>query len=1161
MQRPSQPVMWLAGSLLLASLSLPLYAVVPLPPYPQCGAVADQADQSCPNDFREDWRYLSYIKDDYKNKVRTQEWALGSGFSLDKALQRETGDWRVTIAVLDSGIHWDAQDLVNKHWLNARELPLPRNSTGQTSSTYDLNGDGIFNIQDYAQDARVSLSAGQDRADGLLDPSDLIAVFSDGIDQDGNGYTDDIAGWDFFWNDNNPYDTVRYGHGTFEANDAAAEGGNGLDDMGPCPSCSVLNLRVGDSFITDVNLFAEATLYAADMGASVIQEALGTYNNSVFAQDAIAYANAKGLTVVASNADETSIHANSPANNEGTLVVHAIRYDTNSESSASTFLAMANCTNFGGNLHLSVPGTDCSSEATARAAGIVGLVYSAALKNGLKLTPQEIFQLMNGTADDIDVPETYNDGAPKLYPSQPGWEAYFGYGRVNAYRAVDRVYQRKIPPEVEWTSPEWFQTVDPSRTPVVSLQGRIAASRSSTFSYVVEYAVGLSPLAADFVVLKSGTSASVLNGTLASFDLRTIPLNKLDPLAKVEPLTVEDTHVDRVNKINRYTVTLRVRATDATGNSGEARRTIYVHTDPELLPDFPLSLGSSLESSPKLADLNGDGRDELLQATSDGWVHAFQADGSELSGWPVKSRRFPALDPARVGQHTGAPAYKSGAVSADRGQAFISTLAVGDVDGDGMPEVVGTTLDGDVYAWKKEGTLLTGFPATIDFTKATDALTSENNFLEAGFFSSPALGDLNKDGKLDIVVGGMDQWVYAFNYQGKQLPGWPVQLRYVAGDGTSPNRDRIMVSPALGDLDGNGTLEVVIGTNELIDGNQSPTYAIHADGNLHSGGPFLSGWPILTSGLYGDVLPGVGKGTCSSPALADIDGDGRLEVATHTITGYPTRQSASIYRYNGRPFSRMGQSRRDWGALSNTEEPSGFVTINSGTFGDLDQDGDVDYVLNMGGFNALLNLLQGARRTEHNYLIGAWDARTGISLAGFPQQVADMQFFMNPTMADLDGDSLPEVIHGDGAFMLWAFNRVGEQPAGWPKFTGQWNLSAPAVGDMDGDGFLEVVAGTRGGWLYAWHTTGTTAARGGVVEWSSFHHDLRNSGNYETAAEERMATLELNAARTHTQEGLTEGMGCALSSAGPGSSEGKSTGAGGWLLLGGMVCLVRRRRK
>jgi len=1075
-------------------------AVLPLPTYPLCGSIPDEDDANCPADFHEDWRYLSYIKDEYRNRVRRDEWAIGSGFWLDKAFGLETGDYAVTIAVLDSGIQWEKEDLVNKHRLNPAELPLPKRADGSTSSVHDLNGDGIFNIRDYAGDARVTITDGEDVADGLLDPSDLIAVFSDRIDQDGNGYVDDISGWDFFWNDNNPYDTVRYGHGTGEAEDSAAEGGNG-DNIGTCPNCSILNLRVGDSFVTEVSTFAEAVVYAADNGASVIQEALGSLNNSSFTIDALNYAYEKGITVVASAADETSIHQNQPANNEGTLVVHAIRYDGESEDSSRTFLAFGNCTNFGGHLDLSISGTSCSSEATGRGAGLVGLIYSAALHKGITLSPNEVRQLLIQTVDDIDVKETYDDGRRMWYPSQPGWDRYFGYGRPNIYRAVDLVLTDRIPPEADLSSPEWFQVLDPSRTPVVSLEGTLAAKRSTSYTFFVEYGIGLDPLNEAFKILNQGARATPFKGTLATFDLRTLPKEALDPASSIEPLAMDDTNVDRFEKVNRYTVTVRVRVIDAEGRKAEARRTLYVHEDPDLLEAYPLYLAASLEASPKLFDLNGDGRDELIQATADGVVLALQADGTNLPGWPVQTRRLRSLDPAVAGNHLEAPAFRSGAVRADRGQGILATPAIGDLDGDGLVEVVAATYDGEVYAWRNDGTLLPGFPASLDYGMATDAHTSPDNFLEAGFFGSPALADLDGDGYLDIVAGGMDQWVYAWDHTGAPLVGWPVYARYTGASESEVHQDRIMTSPAVGDLDGDGSLEVVIGTNEIVDEQHSPTYAIHGEGNLHPGGPFVAGWPVLTQGLYGDVLPVVGKGTCSSPVLADIDGDGTLEVATHTVVGYPSPEYPSIFRHDGRPFSWMRHGRRDYGALTNTDEPMGFVTINTGSFGDIDQDGDLDYALSLGGLRAVVNLAVGAKRVEHNYLMGAWDAISGHPLNGFPQQVPDLQFFMNPAIADVDGDGLPEVMSGSGGFTVDGFDRDGAQPEGWPKFTGQWNSASPAVGDMDGDGLLEVVQPTRSGWIFAWHTSGFTRARGGVVEWSSFHHDPHNTGNYQEPLE------------------------------------------------------------
>src|SRR5207253_958233 len=87
-----------------------------------------------------------------------------------------------------------------------------------------------------------------DVAIAVLAPQDLIIAFSDGTDADHNGFVDDIAGWDFLDNDNDPYDDVQYGHGTGEASDSSSEANNG-GQSGACPNCMVVPLRVGDTFV------------------------------------------------------------------------------------------------------------------------------------------------------------------------------------------------------------------------------------------------------------------------------------------------------------------------------------------------------------------------------------------------------------------------------------------------------------------------------------------------------------------------------------------------------------------------------------------------------------------------------------------------------------------------------------------------------------------------------------------------------------------------------------------------------------------------------------------------------------------------------------------------------------------------------------------------
>ena len=138
---------------------------------------------------------------------------------------------------------------------------------------------------------------------------------------------DDMVGWDFLDDDNDPFDDVQYGHGTGEARDSSGEADNG-GDIGACPNCMVIHMRVGDSFIADSNRFAQAAIYAADNGVDVIQEALGTLNNSSLSRAAVEYAYEHGVTVIASAADEAAQHHNWPSSLPHVILVNSIeKYD------------------------------------------------------------------------------------------------------------------------------------------------------------------------------------------------------------------------------------------------------------------------------------------------------------------------------------------------------------------------------------------------------------------------------------------------------------------------------------------------------------------------------------------------------------------------------------------------------------------------------------------------------------------------------------------------------------------------------------------------------------------------------------------------------------------------------------------------------------------
>jgi hypothetical protein len=1003
-----------------------------------------------------------------------------SGISADLAWKISTGRRDVVVAILDSGIRWHERELVNQFYLNRGELPEPQDASGHsTPGVYDLNGDGVFNIQDYAADRRFWDFNGN----GILDPGDLIALASDGVDGDGNGYVDDICGWDFFEGDNDPFDDTFFNHGTGRAKEAVAEGNNGIGGIGVAPHASLLPVRIGDSFVVDVTDYAQGVLFAVDSGAQVVAAAVGSVNNTAFARAAVEYAHRKGAVLIASAADENSFHHNYPSNYDPAVSVKAIVPDSfvspiesRLASLTTTFQQHSGCANFGPHIELAVPSDSCSSGATGIGGGVVALIVSRGkdlVDRGLlpaPLTADEVKQIATLSADDVF--DQRSNHRARLYPSQPGWDQYYGYGRVNARAALDRAAPGSIPPEADLRGPDWYATLDPAKDSVVDISGTVAARRAASYRYTVEYGVGVEPREEDFVAIRvSGRRTEPVTGTLASWDI-----SSFLAFARRIPAAPND-----------FTVTLRLRVIDENGRNAEDRHTVFIHHDPDLHPGFPLALGASGESSPALADLDGDGAAEIIVATADGMVAAIRGDGTMLPGWPVFTDLIPSVDPHAPHNYLQAPAYKEGGVGPVHA-SLIGSVAVGDVNGSGHPQVVVADLEGKVYVWDRAGRRVAGFPVSTDPAFSRPADRGEKNVVDGGIGGAPVLGDLDGDGVLDIVVGAMDQHLYAWKGDGTPVRGWPVLVR--DPDAAEPLGARIISTPAVGDLDGDGKLDVVVGTNEIY-GTRGRLYAFRSNGALRRG------WPVRVPSFSPDgpdVLPLVGQGVPSAPALADVDGDGQLEVGIAAVAG-----PVVLYRADGRRLTTLKSARKDFGPGSRATDGPSLSAITSGAFGDIDGDGQLDFAAGAAGFRAALTELLNGIRMPYEHHLSAWNAATGDYLSAFPVPVEDFQFFISPAIADLDGDGRPEVITGTGGYLVHAVDHLGREPKGWPKFTGHWLAASAAVGDTDGDGRLEVVINSREGMLFVWDADGPVKVGGrSALQWPKFHHDLRNSGNYNS---------------------------------------------------------------
>ena len=1154
--------------------------------------------------------------------LRSEETA--AGMSVDLAWRHTIGDARVRIAVLDCGIKWDETELQEKAWLNTKELAnhKPHMANGDACGGsgewegFDCNGDGILTVSDYVEEPTLAPEAtdGHPRGDknnnGYLDAGDLIILYSDGIDDDANGYVDDISGWDFMKEDNDPYEDTRFYHQSTQAKQSMASTNNGVGKAGVCPLCMHIPLRTGDSFIVNVNDFAQAVIYAVDNGASMIQVAVGSINQTSFSQAAVDYAYRHGVAIVASMADENSRHPNMPTTSNHTLPVHAIAREAVTQSTmARSFVHFNTCSNFGGHNFLSAPGEPCSSEAVGNFSGVMGLVYSAALQNDLtpKLVAPEAYQLIITNTDDINIPDSH-DPESDLFYSQEGFDQRFGYGRVNANRAIEALIAGKIPPRVDITSPTWYSILYPDRVSgPVPIEGTVSAPRASSYDYQVEWAPGVQPLEDEFVPIPGASGTNIPGATVAGAD-SPIALFDISGLEIDNPPDPDDTKY----RENRYTVTIRIRATAHYGGEvgdvpGQWRRTLYVMRDPDLLPGFPLYLSSHPggvsggESSPKLADLDGDGVRDLVVATSDGYVRAFRMEAAgpiELPGFPYKGSRLFGLNAEvsaanpRVALNTDAPAYKDpGGVDPDIAlESFVPTVAIDDIDGDGKREIVALSWEGTLHVVGADGKAKAGWPVglphvpscPLDPTVTRPEVCMDVEYrITRGAFGSPVLADMDKDGKLDIVVAAFDGKVYVFKPDGTILNGWPVTVHYTGTLTEAKEYSRIFTTPAVDDFTGDGIPDVVVGSNERLGKgeNAGAVYVIDGRGNAAGNPPYLPNWPISMTSLA--LFPLISEGVTASPAVADFNGDGVPEVLTHGTASLPMMIMKDPGKQSGlgslpdnalpeRGVGENGQRRYGlepttiFGEYTTAEIPDTmFPLFAQPAIGDLNQDGFPDVTASGGSLSLAQNLVPGSMGGSGGQnLLAMWNSQTGKMMPGSPVVIEDYTFFNNQAIADITGDDYPEVITGTGSFFVRAADACGREAEGFPKFTGQWIMNTAAVGDIDGDKMLEVVVGTRNGWLYAWHTKGH---EDGVIQWESFHHDNRNTGASSTKldqgvylkAEKPMDCKALLGAPGGDEGERDLGGGCSCRV----QSDPTSRGAAGFSLLGAALALGLLRRK
>ncbi len=206
-------------------------------------------------------------------EVNTRTGTAGADIAAPEAWDMETGAPNVVIAVLDTGAAYDHPDLAPNVWTNAGEVP------------------------------------------------------ANGLDDDGNGYVDDVHGWDFVNADNDPSDYSRGaapdGHGTHVAGIIGAVGNNAAGITGVMWNTRIMPLQVSHFPLTSLEAAAilEALAYAVDNGARVINCSFSGTSYSQLEYDALSYADQQGVLVVAAAGNS------SPPQNNDVVPAYPASYD------------------------------------------------------------------------------------------------------------------------------------------------------------------------------------------------------------------------------------------------------------------------------------------------------------------------------------------------------------------------------------------------------------------------------------------------------------------------------------------------------------------------------------------------------------------------------------------------------------------------------------------------------------------------------------------------------------------------------------------------------------------------------------------------------------------------------------------------------------------
>jgi hypothetical protein len=270
----------------------------------------------------------------------------------------------------------------------------------------------------------------------------------------------------------------------------------------------------------------------------------------------------------------------------------------------------------------------------------------------------------------------------------------------------------------------------------------------------------------------------------------------------------------------------------------------------------------------------------------------------------------------------------------------------------------------------------------------------------------------------------------------------------------------------------------------------------------------LPGWPVSVVDLDAGLLPDVADGATATPALADLKGDGQIDIGVMSSVGpaYIYAPSGRSYYGNGPDGQPVGLSMTAIGLLSNSKDVPSIPSLGMPVFAPLGAGAPgISLVAPATSLGKALDAALPDRQFLNDNQIDAWNVSTGVMQAAFPQVVNDLQFFTQPIVANVGGAAAgPYVVEGSAMSDLRAVNSLGLEAPHFPKFTGGWIVNSATFGTLGPLANQVVAAGTRDGDLFVWSTPTPRAAPSGP--WPREHHDLCNTNNLTSAVPVRCAS-------------------------------------------------------